>query len=319
MYSPQLRIIFFMNNTQKFVITEENKNKRLDIFIVEKMPNLTRSYIKNLIEDENILVNTKKVKSGYTLKLNDEISLTLPEIKQADILPENIPLNIVYEDDNLAVINKPQNMTVHPAGKVTSGTLVNALMFHIKNLSGINGKVRPGIVHRLDKDTSGLIVIAKDDKTHLELQKQIQNKTCHRIYLAVTYGKFSKEEGTIQNNLARGKSKHEKIFVVPQGQGRLAITNYKVLDYNMGFSLVEYELKTGRTHQIRVHSANMGHAIVGDKLYGNKAEKFNLSGQLLHAYKLVFCHPVTKVNMEFTAPLPEYFTNFLKNHNLKTI
>ncbi len=308
-----------MSDIQIFTIGEEDKNKRLDMFLLSKTNNLTRSYLKNLIDNANVLVNSKNVKSGYSLKVNDKIELLIPDIKIADIVAENIPIDIIYQDKYLAVINKPQNMTVHPAGNLRSGTLVNALMFHIKDLSGINGDLRPGIVHRLDKDTSGLLVIAKDDVTHLNLQKQIQNKTCHRIYLAVTYGKFSKQTGTIQNNLARGNSQHEKIFVVPSGQGRLAITNYKVLDYNSGFSLVEYELKTGRTHQIRVHSANMGHAIVGDKLYGKPNEKFNLNGQLLHAHKLIFNHPETNELMEFTAPLPDYFTKFLNEHSLQNI
>lgn len=308
-----------MSEIYNFIVNQEDKNIRLDIFLISKLPNLTRSYIKNLIENKNITVNNISVKSGYSLKLNDMICVNLPKVKPAEILAENIPLDIVYQDKYLAVINKPQNMTVHPAGNICTGTLVNALMFHIKDLSGINGSARPGIVHRLDKDTSGLLVIAKDDATHLNLQKQIQNKYCHRIYRAITYGKFNNTIGTIQNNLARGKSQHEKIFVVPTGQGRLAITNYKVLDYNNGFSLVEYELKTGRTHQIRVHSANMGHPIVGDKLYGKKDEKFSLSGQLLHAYKLIFTHPVTNEIMEFTAPIPEYFKKFLTEHDLQNI
>ena len=188
--------------------------------------------------------------------------------------------------------------------------------FCITSKSKVNGEFRPGIVHRLDKDTSGLIVVAKDDITHLNLQKQIQNKTCHRIYWAVCYGKFSKTEGTIQNYLARGKSCYEKIFVVPQGQGRLAITNYKVLSYNNGFSLVEFELKTGRTHQIRVHCANMGHPIVGDKLYGKKLEKFGLFGQLLHAKKLVLTHPKSGEEMQFICDVPNYFEDFLKEHGL---
>jgi len=188
------------------------------------------------------------------------------------------------------------------------------LLYHCKNLSGVNGNVRPGIVHRLDKDTSGLIVVAKDDKTHLDLQKQIQNKTCHRIYRAVTYGKFSNESGTVITCLARGKSQHEKIFVVPDGQGRIAITNYKVLNYSSGFSYVEYELKTGRTHQIRVHSSYLNHPIVGDKLYGRKNEKFDFVGQLLHAYKLILVHPATKEEMTFQCEIPDYFQEFLNSH-----
>lgn len=303
-----------MEEIENFLVLETDANKRLDIFLLEKFPDRTRSFLKNLIEKEKVFVNDKLVKSGYKLKQNDSISVILPEPELVDIVAENIPIDIVYEDEYLAVINKPQNMVVHPAGSLKSGTLVNALMYHMKSLSSINGEVRPGIVHRLDKDTSGLIVIAKDDKTHLSLQKQIQEKTCHRIYRAVAYGKFNQEEGTIETCLARGRSQHEKIFVVPFGQGRIAITNYKVLDYNKGFSYVEYELKTGRTHQIRVHSSHLNHPIVGDKLYGKKGEKFNLVGQLLHAYKLVFVHPVTGENMEFCAELPDYFQKFLDVH-----
>ena len=304
------------NTNYSYIIDKQNKNTRLDIFLQQKHKDLTRSYLKTLIEKEQIKVNGGKVKSGYSLKENDQIQVNLPQPKPTQILPENIPLDILFEDDHLAVINKPQNMIVHPTKNLTSGTLVNALLFHMKNLSGINGNLRPGIVHRIDKDTSGLIVIAKDDITHKELQKQIQNKTCHRTYLALAYGKFSNSEGRIENNLARGKSQHEKIFVVPKGQGRIAITDYTVKSYNSGFSFVEFRLLTGRTHQIRVHASNMGHPIVGDKLYGKPNEKFALAGQLLHAYKLEFIHPISKTPLSFTAPLPPYFSSFLQNYNL---
>lgn len=297
-------------------IDNNTKGQRLDKFLLSSLGEYTRSYIKTLIENEKVNVNGNCVKSGYNLKMGDMVEVVVPEPEPADILPENIPLNIVYEDEYLAVIDKPKNMVVHPAGSLRTGTLVNALMHHFKNLSTINGEFRPGIVHRLDKDTSGLIVVAKDNKAHLELQKQIQNKTCHRVYQAICYGKFSKDEGTIENYLARGKREHEKIFVVPQGQGRIAITNYKVLAYNQGFSYVEFELKTGRTHQIRVHSSHMGHPIVGDKLYGRKGEKWNLDGQLLHAVKLIFTHPVTHKIMEFDSTLPQKFEEFLQLKNL---
>lgn len=294
-----------------FKVDIDNKNKRLDVYLSEQLQELTRSYIKTLLEKNKILVNGIVVKSGYKLKEKDEIIVELPPPQPTEIIPQDIEIDIVYEDEHLAVINKPQNMIVHPAGSIRTNTLVNALLFKMKNLSGINGEIRPGIVHRLDKDTSGLIVIAKDDKTHLSLQKQIQDKTCHRIYRAVAYGKFNNESGVIQTCLARGKHDHEKIFVVPNGQGRIAITHYKVLKYNCGFSYVEYELKTGRTHQIRVHSTYLNHPIVGDKLYGKKNEKFNLVGQLLHAHKLIFIHPITNQKMEFVAPIPQYFQKFL--------
>ena len=302
---------------EEYTVKEKLTDARLDVFIKENiLTSITRSAVRNLIKQKKILVNNKFVKAGYIVKPNDKIQYEQPIKQTTNVEAENINLDIVYEDEYLVVINKPQNMVVHPAGNLRSGTLVNALLYHFKHLSKVNGEFRPGIVHRLDKDTSGLIVIAKDDKTHIQLQKQIQNKICHRIYKAVVYGKFNSEEGTIDTCLARGTSQHQKIFVVPNGQGRRAITYYKVLSYNSGFSFVEYELKTGRTHQIRVHSAHLGHPIVGDKLYGKKEEKFNLQGQLLHATGLVFIHPFLKKEMSFYSPLPNYFKKFLEDHNL---
>lgn len=290
--------------------------KRFDVFLSEKNKDFTRSRIKHLIDEGLATVNGKKVKSGYLLKAGDNVSADFPAPVHTDILAENIPLDIVYEDDDLLVVNKPQGMTVHPAGSLRSGTLVNALMYNVKNLSGIGGKIRPGIVHRIDKDTSGLLVVAKNDFSHLALQKQIQDKTCHREYVAVTHGVWKEETGEIENFLARGKTKHEKIFVVPMGQGRLAKTDYKVLRQSGALAVVWFNLHTGRTHQIRVHASTKGHAIVGDKLYGIK-EKYNLAGQLLHAYKLQFVHPRTEKLMTFTCPLPKYFSDFLKAHDLE--
>ena len=299
-----------MENNFEFVV--EVAGIRLDNFVLEKLNDRTRSYIKNLIDNDKVLVNGKVVKAGYKVKENDVVTVEIEDAVSTDIVPEDIPLDIVYEDEDLAVINKKQGMVVHPARGCYSGTLVNAIMHHMNKLSSINGEIRPGIVHRLDKDTSGLIVIAKNDKTHLALQKQIQSKECHRIYRAICLGKFRQEEGVIQNYLARGKTEHQKIFVVREGEGRLAITNYKVLKVSGGFSYVEFELKTGRTHQIRVHSAHLGHPVIGDPLYGRKDDRFNfLNGQLLHAYKLEFTHPTTNEKMEFTADFPEYFKDFL--------
>ena len=213
-------------------------------------------------------------------------------------------------------MNKPKNMVVHPAGSLVSGTLVNALLYRFSSLSQVNGDFRPGIVHRLDKDTSGLIVVAKTDEAHLNLQKQIQTKQCKRIYRAVCYGKFNNECGTIQTYLARGKHQHEKIFVVPEGQGRIAITNYKVLNYYNGYSYVEFELQTGRTHQIRVHCAHLNHPIVGDKTYGKKQENLGISSQLLHAVSLSFYHPKTQELLSFKSQLPNEFESFLSSKKL---
>ena len=295
-----------------FEFTVDVCGARLDNFLLEKLEDRTRSYIKTLIDNDKVLVNDKVVKAGYKVKMGDKISVEIEEVKSTDILAEDIPLDIVYEDEDLAVINKKQGMVVHPARGCYSGTLVNAIMYHMNKLSSINGEVRPGIVHRLDKDTSGLIVIAKNDKTHLELQKQIQTKECHRIYRAIVHGKFREDEGVVENYLARGKTEHQKIFVVREGEGRHAITKYKTLKTHQGFSYMEFELKTGRTLQIRVHCSHFGHPIVGDPVYGRKDERFDyLNGQLLHAYKLEFTHPTTKEKMEFVAEIPDYFKDFL--------
>jgi len=302
---------------KRWKVEIEDKGVRLDNFVTKNEVDLTRSFVKNLNDLGKILVNGKQVKAGYSLSEFDEVSVDLPKPEVVDILPENIPIKIVYQDDDLLVVDKPQGMVVHPAGKLKTGTLVNALLFCVKNLSTINGKIRPGIVHRIDKDTSGLLVVAKNDFAHKSLQKQIQEKTCERTYLAVVYGSFREDEGDIKNYLTRGKNEHEKFFVVPELQGRYAETHYKVLKNTGGFSLVQFQLKTGRTHQIRVHSTFLGHPVVGDKKYGRKDEKFNLNGQLLHAYKLSFLHPKTNEKMEFESPLPDYFERFLKEHNLQ--
>lgn len=288
---------------------------RLDMFLLDSLKDYTRSFIKNLITDKKVLVNKNPVKAGYILKPNDEVQVEDLAPVETNILPEDIDIDIVYEDKDIVVVNKKQGMVVHPAGKLKSNTLVNALLYKVKDLSGIGGKIRPGIVHRIDKDTSGLLVVAKNDFSHLNLQKQIQNKTCHRVYLAVCYGRFKNGEGDIENYLARGKTRHDKIFVVNKNDGKYAKTHYKELKYNSKFSLVEFTLYTGRTHQIRVHSAYYHHEIVGDKLYGRE-ENFNLNGQLLHAYKLEFIHPRTNKKMSFTSKLPDYFEEFLKKHDL---
>ena len=211
------------SNIQHFDVTNDS-GKRLDVFLTEQLSDISRSLIKNLIDEGKVLVNGKKVKAGYKLNTGDKIEIELPEPEVADILPEDIPLDIVYEDDDIVVVNKPQGMVVHPAGKLKTGTLVNALMFHTKNLSGINGKIRPGIVHRIDKDTSGLLVVAKNDFCHSNLQKQIQDKTCHRIYKAVCYGIFQNKNGVITTDLARGKEHHEMIYVVGKGDLQKRIT-----------------------------------------------------------------------------------------------
>lgn len=290
-------------------ITFDDSPIRLDIFLHEKYPERTRSFLKNLIVGGEVLVNEKSVKAGFELKSGDVIDINFPEPVSTEIKPEKIDLDIVYEDDYFAVINKPKNMVVHPAVKNYSGTLVNALLYNIKDLSGINGVVRPGIVHRLDKDTSGLIVVAKNDFAHVELSKEISTKECRRIYRAVVEGNLKSDTGEVITNIARSKKNRLKMAV--SDEGKLAHTKYRVLNHFNKFDYVEFELKTGRTHQIRVHCEYLHHPIVGDQLYGSKTEKMYKYGQMLHAYKLILRHPKTNEVMEFTAPIPAYMQDFI--------
>ncbi len=291
------------------VVPAEDAGKRIDIYLNEEL-DISRSYVKNLIEDQHILVNSNSIKkAGYIVKENDVIEASIPEAEVLNVEPEDIPIDIVYEDDDLAVINKPQGMVVHPAPGSYSHTLVNALLFHLKNLSDINGVIRPGIVHRLDKDTSGLLVVAKNNEAHIDLQEQIASKSAKRFYTALVDGVVTKDSGNITTLIDRS-TKDRKMMAVSQSKGRIAITNYKVIERFPHYTLMEYELKTGRTHQIRVHSKHIGHPIVGDPVYGG-SNKFNLNGQLLHAFKLEFTHPRTKEHMSFTAPIPEYFQQVL--------
>lgn len=295
----------------EYKVSEKDVKTRLDSFLYELDNSFTRSHYKNLIEEGHVLVNSNKVKAGYALKLNDVVSIEMIPARPIETLPQNIPLDIVYEDEDLAVINKPKGMVVHPANGNWDGTLVNALLYNIKDLSGINGEIRPGIVHRLDKDTSGLLVVAKNDFAHVALSKQIADKTCKRIYLALVIGNMPNDSGVVANYLGRDPKNRLRYAVVDNG-GKYAETHYQVLTRYKDYSLVEFELKTGRTHQIRVHCKYLNHPIVGDDLYGGKS-KFKTDGQMLHAYKLSFYHPRTNKYMEFEAQLPEYFQKILSN------
>ena len=292
-----------------FVVADENVGQRLDVFLQQKMPELTRSHIKSLVEKQKILVNQKSVKAGLTLKngMKIEIEDFMPEKISAEA-DESVKFEIVFEDKDLAVINKPQGLVVHPCSSTKSGTLVNGLLAQLKDLSGINGVLRPGIVHRLDKDTSGLLIVAKNDFAHVKLADQIKNKTCHRCYLALLEGNLKEDSGRIETYLARDPKDRKKIAV--SKQGRLAITDFKVLKRFSKTCLVEFSLQTGRTHQIRVHSKFLGHPVVGDKTYGKEIK--GLNGQLLHAYKISFVHPRTNSEMVFEAELPEYFEEYLR-------
>lgn len=281
---------------------------RADAFIAEKS-DLSRSRIKKLGDEGRLRVNGKECKGNKTLKSGDRVELDVPEDRCMDVKPVNIPLDIIYQDDDIAVINKPQGLTVHAGNGTGENTLVNALLYSLDNLSGINGVIRPGIVHRIDKNTSGLLVVAKNDAAHLSLAGQLENKTCKRVYVALLYGNVKQDEGEIDTLIGRDPACRTKMAVVKTG--RRAITDYKVLERYDGYTLCEFSLKTGRTHQIRVHAKYMGNPVVGDPEYGYKNCKFRLNGQLLHAKELTFIHPRTGEQMTFTAPLPDYFEKIL--------
>lgn len=286
-------------------------NKRIDLFLNDEIEDISRSSLQKYIENGNIKVNSKKVSKNYKLRENDVIEVDIPEPEDINIEAENIELNILYEDDDLIVINKPQNMVVHPAPGHYSGTLVNGLMYHCKgNLSGINGVMRPGIVHRIDKDTSGILVIAKSDLAHNKLSKQLAEHSMTRVYNAIVYNGFDEEEGTISTLIGRSQNDRKKMAVLKSG-GRNAVTHYKVLEKMGKFTLVQLQLETGRTHQIRVHMAHIGHPLLGDPVYGPKKQIFNLQGQVLHAKVLGFIHPRTNEYMEFETELPDYFIKLM--------
>ncbi|WHE07971.1 RluA family pseudouridine synthase [Thermoanaerobacterium thermosaccharolyticum] len=299
-----------MNIADKINIIAEKDDvdKRIDSFLASEL-DYTRSYLKKLILNGLVKVNGSSIKPNYKLKEGDSVDVNIPEAEKIDLMPENIPLDIIYEDDDIIVINKPQGMVVHPAPGNYSGTLVNALLYHCKNLSGINGELRPGIVHRLDKDTSGVMVVAKNDKAHLDLSNQIKERTILKKYIAIVEGVIKDDEGSIEAPIGRDHVERKKMAVTEDG--RYALTLYKVLERYKNNSLIEATIKTGRTHQIRVHMSYIGHPIVGDEVYGYKKQRFNLLGQALHSRLLGLVHPSKKIYMEFEAPIPEYFERLI--------
>ena len=297
---------------KRFFVAEESC-KRLDVFLSEQMEDFTRSRVKKLIDGGRVAVNGCPAKASAEIKAGDEVAAEIPDAEAYAVKPEPIPVDIVYQDKDLAVVNKPQGMTVHIGNGNTEGTLVNALLYALDSLSGIGGVLRPGIVHRIDKDTSGLLVVAKNDRAHTSLAKQIAEKSCHRIYLALLEGNVKTDSGRIVTDIGRSPSDRLKMAVLPEGKGKIAVTDYETLThYGSDYTLCRFTLQTGRTHQIRVHAKYMGHPVVGDPLYGIRRQKFSLAGQLLHAYKLIFTHPSTGERMEFTAPLPDYFQSLLE-------
>lgn len=283
---------------------------RADVFLSSKA-GLTRSAVKKLADEGKVTADGKAVKAGQLLRAGMQIELEIPDPVPIAAMPEDIPIEIVYEDDDIAVVNKPQGMTVHAGAGNYEGTLVNALLFRLKALSGINGELRPGIVHRIDKDTSGLLVVAKNDMAHLSLSKQIAEKTCCREYLALLEGVVKSDSGTISTDIGRDPKDRLKMAVLPAGKGRSAVTDYFVEKRYVANTLVRFSLHTGRTHQIRVHAKHMGHPVVGDPVYGYKKQRFSLDGQLLHAFRLTLTHPTSGERMSFTAPLPDYFERVL--------
>lgn len=281
---------------------------RIDKVLSELLKDHSRSQVQQWLKDKNVTVNGEVTRSNYKVKEHDAIQITIPEPEVLDVLPENIPLDIVYEDDDVLVVNKPQGMVVHPSAGHPSGTLVNALLYHIKDLSSINGVIRPGIVHRIDKDTSGLLMVAKNDKAHIALAEQLKDKTSLRKYIALVHGEISHDKGEINAPIGRSKN-DRKMQAVIEG-GKPAVTHFEVLERFNDFTLVQLQLETGRTHQIRVHMKYIGFPVAGDPLYGpRKTIKGN--GQFLHAEMLGFKHPTTGQMMTFEAPLPELFEKTL--------
>lgn len=296
-----------------YIIEKEDASKRLDVFLSEKIEDATRSYIKTLIDDGKITVNLAKVKAGYKLKIGDSIDVEIVEKKPENIVAEDIPLDIVYEDEDIIIVNKPKGMVVHPANGNYTGTMVNSLMnSHKDNLSSINGVIRPGIVHRIDKDTSGILVVAKNDNAHKKLSEQFKIHSIKRKYIALVKGIIKEDKLTIDRPIGRS-IKDRKKMAVTEKNSRRAITHISVLKrfYSSNVTLIEAELETGRTHQIRVHMAYLHHPLVGDEVYGKKDSKFKVNGQMLHAKYLGFIHPTSGKFVEFDSPLPEYFSSIL--------
>lgn len=290
--------------------------ERLDVFLARQQSELSRAHIQKLTAAGDVLVNQEVRKANYKLKLGERVTLRLPEAEATEIEPEDIPLDILYEDADIIVINKARGMVVHPAAGVYHGTLVNALLAHCKDLSGINGLIRPGIVHRLDKDTSGVMVAAKNDKAHLDLAEQIRTKAAHRRYWAVVHGNIKEEEGVIHGAIGRHPVDRKKMAIVPE-HGKSATTKFKVLERFGDYTLVECTLLTGRTHQIRVHMTHIGHPLVGDPKYGVRKSPFAIQGQALHSISLTLTHPQTGEVMEFTAPVPEDMEKILRALRMK--
>ncbi|MGB9790987.1 MAG: RluA family pseudouridine synthase [Thermacetogeniaceae bacterium] len=309
-----------MGDVYRFKVDEKAVGKRLDQFLTSSVPSLSRNQIQRLIERGNVLVNSKKERCSFRLRLNDEIEMVVPPPEEVNLLPEPIPLDIIYEDPDLLVINKPAGLVVHPAAGHKSGTLVNALLYHCPDLSGIGGYLRPGIVHRLDKDTSGLMLVSKSELAHRELTAQLKARKIKRRYLALVHGEVREERGIIDAPIGRDPGDRKKFAVLPKDNpnGREARTHYRVIERFPGYTLLEVELETGRTHQIRVHMSYAGYPVAGDPVYGPRRNPLNLPGQALHAYRITFTHPRSGEVLDFSVPPPPAFSQALEYlRNLK--
>lgn len=296
----------------ELIVEAESKGERIDKYLSDMLSSYSRSHIQKLVTDGNVLVDNKIIKSNYRLSPGEKVQVRIPLPVELEILPEEIPLDIIYEDQDVIVVNKPKGMVVHPSAGHYSGTLVNALMYHCKdNLSGINGVLRPGIVHRIDMDTTGLLVVCKNDEAHASLSKQLKDHTITRTYYAICYNRFGDESGTIDAPIGRHPVERKKMTINYEN-GKHAVTHFKVLENLNRFAYIECNLETGRTHQIRVHLSSIRHPLLGDELYFNGKCPHKLQGQTLHAGILGFVHPRTGEYMEFKAPLPEYFVKLLE-------
>ncbi len=295
------------------IVDDEYSDIRIDKYLSEIFPELSRTYIQKLIKNGCVLLNSKQVKPNCRIADKDTVEVTFPELSVPDIVPENIPIEVVYDDNDIIIINKPKNMVVHPSPGHYSGTLVNALMYHYgNNLSGINGILRPGIVHRIDKDTTGLIIVCKNDTAHKNIANQLAEHSINRKYHAIVCGVIKEDEGTIDKNIGRNHNDRKKMAVVSDREGKNAVTHYRVLKRYNGYTYIECSLETGRTHQIRVHMAYIGHPLLGDTVYGYKKQPFATNGQALHAKSIGIIHPSTGEYVEFDSDIPAYFKNILR-------
>ena len=295
-----------------FTADIEHEDQRIDRYLTEMLPEQSRSFFQKLIRDGFVIVNHIIVKVNYRLKTGDVIEIDIPDAVPTEIVPENIPLDILYEDDDLLIVNKPKGMVVHPAVGHSTGTLVNAIMYHCQgNLSGINGEIRPGSVHRIDKDTTGSLIICKNDEAHRNIAEQIKEHSVTRRYVGVVAGTFSEESGTVEGAIGRHPNDRKRM-TINEKNGKPAVTHYRVLQTLKGASFMEFELETGRTHQIRVHMASISHPLLGDTVYGNSKNPYKLQGQALHARTIGFIHPTTGEYIEVSAPIPEYMTELVR-------